>query len=290
VDNCPYVTFTQNPFLVDTQFKKVKARYCVNTSVELLGKATSELVERHTCAEKCTKPCKGKHCNCEGNIGLDEAFVDDAICLPKYECEHLCMMLGDACHSVTVHETLPRCFLNGPACAEQVDADDPSVVASVIAAIEAAESSSGGGKGGKNKNTVEYDPPALRPLGLNLDFSLYIKVGSGAEPLEPEGAMDDEFESIVWSDSSRGNLVQGPGFSTQEVLRFAPLALPSAGTYKVCFCDSEVSGGCSTVADFSVEVGKVHVSGLSCLLSVPKLQTAQCFEQYFGGLRCVPGR
>ena len=102
--------------------------------------------------------------------------------------------------------------------------------------------------------------------------------------------MDDEFESIVWSDSSRGDLVQGSGFSTQSVLRFAPLTLPSAGTYKVCFCDSEVSGKCSTNADFSVEIGKVHVSGLSCLLSVPKLQTAQCFEQYFGGLRCVPGR
>ena len=99
--------------------------------------------------------------------------------------------------------------------------------------------------------------------------------------------MDDEFESIMWKSSSRGNLVQGPGFSTQEVLRFAPLTLPSAGTYKVCFCDSEVSGGCDDAEDFTVEVGKVHVSGLSCLLSVPKLQTAQCFEQYFGGLRCV---
>jgi len=213
--------------------------------------------------------------------------VDQAICLPKYECEHLCMMLGDACHSVTVHETLPRCFLNGPVCADQVDADDPRVVASVVAAIEAAEESSSSGKGGKGKNTAEYEPPSLRPLGLNLDYSLYVKVGSGAVPLDPEPAMDDEFESIVWSSSSRGNLVQGPGFSTQEVLRFAPLTLPSAGTYKVCFCDSEVSGKCSTAEDFSVEVGKVHVSGLSCLLSVPKLQTAQCFEQYFGGLRCV---
>jgi hypothetical protein len=293
VDNCPYVNFTQNPFLVDTQFEKVTARYCVKTTVDLLelNAASASLVERHSCAEKCTKPCVGKHCNCEGNIGLDEAFVDDAICLPKYECEHLCMMLGDACHSVTVHETLPRCFLNGPACAGQVDADDPGVVASVIAAIEAAaESSSSGGKGGKGKNTQEYDPPPLRPLGLNLDYSLYIKVGSGAVPLDPEAAMDDEFESILWSASSRGDLVQGPGFSTQEVLRFAPLTLPSAGTYKVCFCDSEVSGECDDAEDFSIEVGKVHVSGLSCLLSIPKLQTAQCFEQYFGGLRCVPAK
>jgi hypothetical protein len=291
MDNCPYVNFTQNPYLVDTQFKRVKARYCVNASVDLMELAelsapSAALVKRHSCAEKCTQPCVGTHCNCEGNIGLDDAFVDDAICLPKYECEHLCMILGDACHSVTVHETLPRCFLNGPACDVQVDADDPKVVASVVAAIEAAEESSSTSKGGK-KPADEYDPPALRPLGLNLDYSLYVKVGSGAEPLDPMGAMDDEFESIVWSDSSRGDLVQGPGFSTQDVLRFAPLTLPSAGTYKVCFCDSEVSGSCETAADFSVEVGKVHVSGLSCLLSVPKLQTAQCFEQYFGGLRCV---
>merc|ERR1711985_65195 len=149
VDNCPYVNFTQNPYLVDTQFEKVKARYCVNTSVDLVALSTekSALVMRHSCAEKCTQPCVGKHCNCEGNIGLDDAFVENAICLPKYECEHLCMILGDACHSVTVHETLPRCFLNGPACAAQVDADDPKVVAAVIAEIEAAEEqSSGGGK------------------------------------------------------------------------------------------------------------------------------------------------
>jgi hypothetical protein len=291
VDNCPYVNFTQNPYLVDTQFAKVKARYCVNSSVDMLeltelSEPSAALVMRHSCAEKCTQPCVGTHCNCEGNIGLDDAFVDNAICLPKYECEHLCMILGDACHSVTVHETLPRCFLNGPACADQVDADDPAVVAEVLAAIAAAEDSSSSGK--KPKNTEEYDPPPLIPLGLNLEYSLYVKVGSGAMPLEPTTAMDDEFESVVWSASSRGDLVQGPGFSTQSVLRFAPLTLPSAGTYKVCFCDSEVSGSCSTAADFSVEIGKVHVSGLSCLLSVPKLQTAQCFEQYFGGLRCVP--
>jgi hypothetical protein len=291
VDNCPYVNFTQNPYLVDTQFKRVKGRYCVNTTVDLLklsdiSAPSAALVERHACAKKCTQPCVGTHCNCEGNIGLDDAFVDNAICLPKYECEHLCMILGEECHSVTIHETLPRCFLNGPTCAAQVDADDPSVVAEVVAAIEAAEDS--GGK--KPKNAEEYEVPTLTPLGLNLEYSLYVKVGSGAVPLEPKGAMDDEFESIVWSDSSRGDLVQGSGFSTQSVLRFAPLTLPSAGTYKVCFCDSEVSGKCSTNADFSVEIGKVHVSGLSCLLSVPKLQTAQCFEQYFGGLRCVSGR
>jgi hypothetical protein len=291
VDNCPYVNYTQNPFLVDTQFEKVKARYCHNASVDLsmLSPDKSALVTRQSCETKCTQPCDGKHCYCEGNIGLDEAFVESAVCLPKYECEHLCMMLGDACHSVTAHETLPRCFLNGPACVDQVDADDPGVVASVISAIAAAAQQSSSGKKGKG-GAAAYDPPALRPLGLNLDYSLYVKVGSGAVPLDPKGAMDDEFESILWSSSSRGNLVQGSGFSTQEVLRFAPLTLPSAGTYKVCFCDSEVSGGCSTAEDFSVEVGKVHVSGLSCLLSVPKLQTAKCFEQYFGGMRCVSGR
>merc|ERR1712118_214961 len=147
-DRMTFVNFTQNPYLVDTQFKRVKGRYCVNTTVDLLklsdiSAPSAALVERHACAKKCTQPCSGTHCNCEGNIGLDDAFVDNAICLPKYECEHLCMILGDACHSVTVHETLPRCFLNGPTCAAQVDADDPSVVAEVIAAIEAAEDSGG---------------------------------------------------------------------------------------------------------------------------------------------------
>jgi hypothetical protein len=110
----------------------------------------------------------------------------------------------------------------------------------------------------------------------------------------PIKAQIKEPEDIDWANSARGGkgdaadlLVPGSGYSTPSVLRFAPLGLPSAGTYKVCFCDSDlVDGRCSTAADYPVEIGKMHVSGLGCLLSVPKLRAATCTEQYYGGLRC----
>jgi hypothetical protein len=144
-----------------------------------------------------------------------------------------------------MHNTLPRCFLNSPKCATQ---------------------------------TKER-------LGLNLAYSLLVKVGTEAAPAVR--IPTPELEDIDWDESSRGNLVAGEGWSTASVLRFAPMSMPSAGTYKVCFCDSDL-GDCDKKEGFSVDIGKLHVSGLSCLLSVPKLRTAQCFEQYFGGLRCVP--
>jgi hypothetical protein len=76
-----------------------------------------------------------------------------------------------------------------------------------------------------------------------------------------------------------------PGVSTTYNLRFADLTFTSAGRYKVCFCDSE-HGKCESTSDFAVEIGYVHVSGVHCLLTVPKLGATQCYNQYYGGLSC----
>ena len=35
-----------------------------------------------------------------------------------------------------------------------------------------------------------------------------------------------------------------------------------------------------------VEIGTVHVSGVSCLIEEPKFQRGVCVEQYHGGMRC----
>jgi hypothetical protein len=81
------------------------------------------------------------------------------------------------------------------------------------------------------------------------------------------------------------------GFSWGQKLRFAPIRFTSGGTFKLCFCDSTLtSRSCSTVADYSVEVGKIHASGLSCLIARPELQRASCVAQYHGGLRCYQDR
>merc|ERR1719321_172381 len=71
-----------------------------------------------------------------------------------------------------------------------------------------------------------------------------------------------------------------------ESLPFGPIPLP-AGTFQVCFCDAEKSA-CGSWADFNVLAGTLHVSSVSCLLSVPKLRSADCSETPLcRGLVCV---
>jgi hypothetical protein len=69
------------------------------------------------------------------------------------------------------------------------------------------------------------------------------------------------------------------------VLRFPGVTL-AAGRYKVCFCDSAL-GNCASPAAYDVEVGLVHASGISCLLSEPRLRNVDCVSQFHGGLRCA---
>jgi hypothetical protein len=76
--------------------------------------------------------------------------------------------------------------------------------------------------------------------------------------------------------------------STTGILRFAGLTL-GAGRYKACFCDYVSAGICKDLSDFAVDVGRVHVSGVSCLLGDPKYVRGVCVPQAFGGLRCYDG-
>jgi len=78
------------------------------------------------------------------------------------------------------------------------------------------------------------------------------------------------------------------GFSWEEMLRFQPVQFKSGGTFKLCFCDSERLGGgaCNAVTDFAIQVGTIHSSGVSCLVSQPRLQRVSCAEQHHGGMRC----
>jgi hypothetical protein len=70
-------------------------------------------------------------------------------------------------------------------------------------------------------------------------------------------------------------------------LTFGPIPLV-AGTFNVCFCDAERSA-CTSWADFRVRAGTLHVSGVSCLLSVPRLRSAECQPTPQGhGLYCLP--
>lgn len=83
------------------------------------------------------------------------------------------------------------------------------------------------------------------------------------------------------------------GISWGEVLRFKGLAFASGGKFKACFCDWEtlpdkLAGSCAKASDYKVEIGTVHVSGVSYLIEEKKFQRGTCVEQFWGGLRCYP--
>merc|ERR1719199_2119512 len=95
------------------------------------------------------------------------------------------------------------------------------------------------------------------------------------------------------SPSQVRELVAGadPGISWDALLRFEGVEFPSGGEYKLCFCDPSLlaSGICSAAEDFRIEVGRVHATGLECLLTNPRMQRGTCVQQMYGGLRCYDG-
>jgi len=77
------------------------------------------------------------------------------------------------------------------------------------------------------------------------------------------------------------------GVSYDNKYRFKDITFTNGGEFKLCFCDAAMADGvCDDPAEFTIEVGKVHATGLQCLLSNPKMTKGTCVEQMYGGLRC----
>mmetsp|Transcript_77638 Transcript_77638/g.177782 ORF Transcript_77638/g.177782 Transcript_77638/m.177782 type:complete len:658 (-) Transcript_77638:256-2229(-) len=116
----------------------------------------------------------------------------------------------------------------------------------------------------------------------------------------PEGGLlahaDYDFHAPVMPQrrlcGRRLQTVQDPGYSCDAVLRFRDLMFRAGGTFKVCFCDHELlapAHRCYASDDYAVELGTVHVSGVSCLLQNSRLRRSACLPQVHGGLRCYSG-
>jgi len=100
---------------------------------------------------------------------------------------------------------------------------------------------------------------------LDTSYNLYVK-----QTIIPPQFTDS---SVVGSDTS---------------LEFPAFHLPM-GTFKVCACDHELLGSgvtCRTKSDYSVELGRIHVSGTSCMFTRSIQSRRHCHAQPFGGLRC----
>jgi hypothetical protein len=85
-------------------------------------------------------------------------------------------------------------------------------------------------------------------------------------------------------------LQDGTGLSSDNILRFMPVSFLSGGSYKVCFCDSALlptgQQYCHAESDYSVEIGELIVSGVSCLLKESDFRRRTCYNMFHGGLIC----
>lgn len=85
-------------------------------------------------------------------------------------------------------------------------------------------------------------------------------------------------------------LQDGTGLSSPMILRFKPISFESGGSYKVCFCDSALlpkgQQYCHAESDYSVEIGELIVSGVSCLLKEKDFRRRMCYNMFHGGLIC----
>jgi hypothetical protein len=245
-----FVKEPNNPFVVEEKFTEFSGRFCAAADLGPVASARgAALFEGHKCAAKC--PCSLLGCYCDG----DDPEDPEALCLSKHECMHLCLLI-DECTATSVNNNRNRCFLHGPDCATQVELET-----SGPKEIEAGK------------------------LGMDIDYTVFAK-GGNATSRAPQ-AVEGSLANINWTASSRGDLVSESEGSSDSVLRFSPLEL-KPGTYKACFCDAEsVGGACTEASDYAVDLGKVHVSGLSCLLESTQLRTATCYDQVYGGLRCT---
>jgi len=128
------------------------------------------------------------------------------------------------------------------------------------------------------------DGDALCDKVAAANYNLYVASDDTAESSGAQLVQVDE-EVILTA-----NLNDWP-FSWSQMLRFPSLTFTTGGTFKVCYCEHDRASNklCNSVDDFDVEVGLVHSSGVSCLLTDSRFTSADCENQLYGGMRCYAG-
>jgi len=216
---------------------------------------TMQLLKSFQCYEMCSSGCTGPWCKCGGYLSGIDGPTSNALCADRETCQYLCDQVD--CQAIDMSKSADRCFLN-----TLPKSGDGSI------------------------DTVATHAQFMADAGYQIVSQMPPNSGPAARKLEePE---------------RRAQALLPPvdlGYSWSQILRFKDLTFTTGGTFKLCFCDSTLLGGtatpCLTAKDYAVEVGKVHSSGVSCLLSQPKLQRAACVPMMHGDmpkpLRCYSG-
>lgn len=250
----------------------VSARYCP-TNMNLFAPEAAAALP-HQCHRKCiASTCTGQDCFCGGVLGGYDTASSSALCLDKAACQALCDALS-TCTSYDLHTSRPRCFLNTATCD--------------VGSLKEDASYSHALKHGGSLEDMNDKAQAARRLAVDCVHS---KTTAECSPPSLVGGANSSVARRLTRPIADG------GYSDERILRFGPIKFSAAGKYKLCFCDAALQASlhgagsaesvCGSADRFAVEVGTVHVSGLSCLLSETKLRRGECISMHGGtGLRC----
>jgi len=131
---------------------------------------------------------------------------------------------------------------------------------------------------------VAQDEDVAITVQISVDGIHYTEIPSSLPNMVAFGTGDkNAYVTLPQLRGPTGATQQDYGFSQAGILRFFPMSFRSAGTFKLCFCDSAslMGGSCGALADYGVEVGQIHVSGVACLLQNPKFRKSVCCRQYW---------
>jgi hypothetical protein len=224
----------------------------INSGLEAVIDGQMRGLWEHQCHWKCSQGCTGDHCYCDGYFAGVDGDASNALCAPEDLCTYLCDNVQMAGEEGT----------KGAAC-KSID---------VHTSLNRCFLNDG------------MADTHVDTLARDADYKVLVKRSDVNQ--ENVRRLDSHGEATPTSILE----VQDLGYSWNQMLRFKGVTFKSGGTFKLCFCDSSLLGGssaCRSEADYSVEVGTIHASGVSCLIAKPELQRVSCVDQYWGSsLRC----
>jgi hypothetical protein len=250
-DDSPPASVAPTPAPAMVLWRTTSGSYCPGNNMDVVSLGGDAF--RHQCYNKCVTgaPCTGDDCFCDGLMEGYDKSDSQALCLDETECKNVCAGLDD-CYGIDMHGTKDRCFLNG-------------VVKGATDTYSCSEYVMNGG------------------LTVFATYNFYYKQTSNTRRLaevEPDAPARGLLPAI------------DQGKSWDEILRFTDITFSSGGKFKACFCDYETlatGAYCKKATDYKIEIGTVHVSGVSCLVQETRFQRGTCVAQPHGGLRCYSG-
>jgi hypothetical protein len=218
---------------------------------EIVYEGFKRKVSEHLCYNKCiASTCEGDDCFCEGAYAGYDGPTSNAFCADADLCKMLCDN-DDTCRSIDMSTDRTRCFLN-------------------VAGPE----------------QCEYDPHTSSATKSKSDigYALHFKQVDQCEARRMSTAKPSGRALMETMDFE---------YSHSKLLRYNGITFTTGGSFKACFCDATLlkpGETCSSPADYSVEVGEVQASGISCLLKDATYSRKTCYEMKpHGGLRCYDG-